>query len=157
MEKEPKDMNEKNTLKRRTLLKALAGIPVLGYFAFETLRKLSFDRDKKSRVVKELGLDDIKAPKILTGSSGKKGDLVRIGIIGFGARAVAHSNGLGYIHPNDVETRENNGTLEDWLAQEDLNVAITGICDVFDLHAENGFATANNPLRQEVQKPRIFR
>jgi len=147
MEDEQKDMNENRSFKRRTLLKALVGIPVLGYFTAETLRKFDYDRAKKSRVIKELGLDDFKAPEVLTGSSGKKGDLLRIGIIGFGARAVAHSNGLGYIHPNDVQKREDNGTLEDWLAQEDLNVAITGICDVFDLHAENGVATANNPLR----------
>ena len=40
-----------------------------------------------------------------------------------------------------------NDTLKDWLAQEDLNVAITGICDVFDLHAENGLATARNEFR----------
>ena len=55
---------EKKTYKRRTILKALAGIPVLGFFAYETLRKLDFDRDKKSRVIKELGLDDLKAPEI---------------------------------------------------------------------------------------------
>ena len=46
------------------------------------------------------------------------------------------------MHPGDVEARKKNNTLKDWLAQEDLNVAITGICDVFDLHAENGLATA---------------
>lgn len=65
---------EKVQFKRRTILKALVGIPVLGYFAIETLRKLNFDKEKEFRIIKELGLDDLKVPKVLTGSSGKKGD-----------------------------------------------------------------------------------
>ena len=51
------------------------------------------------------------------------------------------------MHPDDVEAMKKNDTLKDWLAQEDLNVAITGICDVFDLHAENGLATARSEYR----------
>jgi len=143
---EPEENNEsvsKTAIKRRTLIKALAGIPVLGLFTYELIAKRGYDLEKKNRVLKDLGLQNIEAPVILK-SSGK---LVRIGLIGFGARAVSHANGLGYIHPADVEKRKSNGTLEDWLVQEDLNVAVTGICDVFDLHAESGLATARNPLR----------
>lgn len=146
---EPVEKNEpvqSTGIKRRTLLKALAGIPVFGIFAYELVQKRAYDLEKKTRVLKDLGLQNIEAPVILK-SSGAKSDLIRIGIIGFGARAVWHANGLGYIHPDDEVKRRNAGTLEDWLAQEDLNVAITGICDVFDLHAENGLASANNKLR----------
>jgi predicted dehydrogenase len=139
------DKSDKPVIKRRTLLKALAGIPVFGVFAFELMQKRAYDLEKKNRVLKELGLEDIKAPVILKGSS--KGNLLRIGIIGFGNRAVSHANGLGYMHPGDVDKRKANGSLEEWLAQEDLNVAITGICDVFDLHAERGLETARNTVR----------
>ena len=147
--KKPGDTNEsgsKPSIKRRTLIKALAGVPVLGLFAYQLIEKRGYDLEKKNRVLRDLGLQSIDAPVILPASK-KKGDLLRIGIVGFGARAVVHANGLGYIHPSDVEKREKDGTLKDWLLQEDLNVAITGICDVFDLHAENGLATANNKLR----------
>ncbi len=147
MEDEQKDMNENRSVKRRTLLKALIGIPVLGYFAAETLRKFNFDRAKKSRVIKELGLDDLKIPKVLTSSSGKKGDLIRVGFIGFGNRAHQLSNSLGFMHPDKVKSKEEDGSLAEWLEQEDLNVAITGICDVYDLHAERGLATAHNDVR----------
>ena len=133
----------KKSIKRRTLIKALVGLPVIGVFAYELAVKRGYDLEKKTRVLKNLGLQDIKVPEILKST----GDLIRIGIIGFGARAVSHANGLGYIHPYDVEKRKTAGTLENWLTQEDLNVAVTGICDVFDLHAENGLATANNKLR----------
>ncbi len=153
MEKEIKTNSEKKnemtpnpTIKRRTLLKALAGIPVLGVFGFELFKKWTFDQEKRNRVIKELGLDSIKAPATMK-SSGPKGDLLRIGLVGFGNRAVAHANGLGYILPADAEERRKNDTLKDLLAQEDLNVTIAGICDVYDLHAENGLATARSEIR----------
>jgi len=146
LKSEKKNEVEKPSIKRRTLLKALAGLPVLGVFGVELARKQNYDQEKRERIVKELGLNDFQAP-VVPKSSGNKGQLIRIGIIGFGNRAVAHANGLGYMHPADVEKRQANDTLNDWLAQEDLNVAITGICDVFELHAENGLATARNELR----------
>lgn len=99
-------------IKRRTFLKALFGIPVLGIFAFELFKKWTYDQEKKNMIIKELGLENIQAPAVVKSSSGSKND-----------------------------------TLNDWLAQENLNVAITGICDVFDLHAENGLATARNAVR----------
>jgi len=147
MAQEEMAKKEKKSLSRRTLLKALAGIPVMGFFTFEAFRKINFDRDKRSRVIKELGLEDLKAPRILTVSSGKKGDLLRIGFIGYGNRAQQLSHSLGFMHPNEVKRREKNGTLTEWLEQEDLNVALTGICDVFDLHAETGLTTAKNEIR----------
>jgi predicted dehydrogenase len=146
----PENKNKKEdnasgpSVKRRTLLKALAGIPVIGLFAYELAAKRAYDQEKKNRILKDLDLQNIDAPVILKSS---KGDLLRIGIVGYGARAVSHANGLGYMHPNDVEKAKKAGTLEDWLAQEDLNVAITGICDVYDAHAENGLVTTSNKLR----------
>jgi predicted dehydrogenase len=133
-------------IKRRTLIKALVGIPVLGVFAIELFRKYTFDREKKNRVLKELGLENLKAPVTMKSSSSKT-DLLRIGLIGYGSRAVSHANGLGYMLPETYKTMQKDDTLKDWIAQEDLNVAITGICDVFDLHAETGLATARSEYR----------
>ena len=140
-------LNNSKKVKRRALLKALIGIPVLGAFAFELSEKFTYDKEKKSRIINELGLNSYKAPEIIKSSSGAKSDLLRIGIIGYGSRAVSHANALGFMHPDHVEERTKSNRINDWLAQEDLNVAITGICDVFDLHAENGLATARNSFR----------
>ena len=134
----------KNVQSRRTVLKALAGIPVLGLFAYELMEKKSFDRQNETRLIKELGLGDLNAPHQV--SNAAKGDMLRIGIVGFGNRASALASGLGFMHPESMEASRKNGRLNDWLAQESLNVAITGICDVFDLHAENGLATAKNEV-----------
>ena len=134
----------KNVQSRRNVLKAFAGIPVLGLFAYELMEKKSYDRHNETRLIKELGLEDLNAPHQV--SSAAKGDLLRLGIVGFGNRASQLAKGLGFMHPEAMEASRKNGRIDDWLAQESLNVAITGICDVFDLHAENGLATAKNEV-----------
>jgi len=134
-------------IKRRTLIKALAGIPILGLLGFEVYEKRAFDKQNKNRIIKELGLDNIQSSSIPKSSSKDKNDLIRIGIVGFGNRAKQLSNAMGFMHPLDTKKRKQAGTLDSWLKQEYLNVAIVGICDVFDLHAEMGLATARNEIR----------
>jgi len=147
-DKESRGEGVKNmSIQRRTLLKTMVGVPVLGLLGFEVAEKKAFDTEKKSRVVKELGLDNIQAPSILKSSSKDKKDLLRIGIVGFGNRARQLSRAMGFIHPDDAKHEKEMGRLDAWLQQEDLNVELVGICDVFDLHAEKGVATAQNKVR----------
>lgn len=153
--KKDKEMSQneeiKNFQSRRTVLKALAGIPVLGFFAYELLAKKSYDLNKNSALIKELGLDNI-FPHPATGQN-TKSDLLRIGIIGFGNRANQLASGLGFLHPADMDDKRKSGKLEAWLEQENLNVAITGVCDVFDLNAEKGLAIAGNEIIASGAKP----
>ena len=139
------------TQSRRTVLKAMAGIPVLGIFALELMEKKSYELKNKNKLIKELGLEDMYAPNTISNSA--KGELLRIGIVGFGSRAVQLAKGIGFMHPDDMERNRKNGRLDNWLAQENLNVAITGICDVFDLNAEKGLATAKNEVLAGGAKP----
>ena len=44
---------------------------------------------------------------------------------------------------------------KDWLQQENLNIALTGICDVFDLHAEKGLEIARNGIRSKGASPNL--
>lgn len=144
-QKTPKEIS------RRNALKALAGIPVAGLFGLELLRKIDHDKNKRNFLVQELGLDKIEFSLPDYGKE-KARDLIRVGIIGFGRRAEQLAAGLGFMHPDEVKRRENNNTLKGWLEQENLNVAITGICDVFDLHAANGLAIANSNIRSGASK-----
>ena len=137
---------------RRTVLKALAGIPVLGVLGYEMLKKNAFDNSQQIDIKKELGLKDIDAP--VETSDASKGDLIRIGFIGFGNRAKQLSKALGFLHPNAEKGMKNSSAIDSWKAQTNLNVAITGICDVFDLHAENGLATARCELLAGNAKPK---
>jgi len=139
IKKTPKDVS------RRNVLKAFAGIPVAGLFGFELLKKINYDKDKRQRILQELGLDKMEF-SIPDYGRERKQDIIRVGIIGFGQRAEQLSAGLGFMHPEEVKKRENNNTLKSWLEQENLHVAITGICDVFDLHAERGLTIANNNI-----------
>jgi predicted dehydrogenase len=140
----------KNIQSRRTLLKAFAGIPVLGLFGYEVLEKKASDLKSQTSLIRELGLEDLHPSAKI---SAAKGDLIRIGLIGFGNRAQSLANGLGIMHPEDMERNRKNGRLKSWLEQENLNVAVTGICDVFELNAERGLATARNEVLAGGAKP----
>lgn len=141
--------NNGKRVDRRTALKAMAGIPVAGLLGFEILRKSTFDSERKNSLVKEFGLDSFKTQQSDYGMTENRGNPIRVGFIGFGSRSKALANALGFMHPDDIKAKTNNNTLRNWIEQENLNVAITGICDVFDLHAENGIATAKNPLHSQ--------
>lgn len=144
-------------LSRRELLKSLAGIPFLGAFAFEFARKWRADNLKKNIIVKELALQDT-APAIkpvMAGNAGNK--LIRLGIIGFGTRGTDLARSLGFGSSDWVDglkrrERENSADTRysDWMMQEDLNVQITGICDVFDMRAEAGLAVARSDAKVQA-------
>ena len=136
--------NAEEKQSRRSVLKILAGVPVLGLFAYGLVQKMSYEKNKGAKLIKELGLNKLKVNQGL--SKPVEGDLLRIGIIGYGVRSGQLARGLGYIHPDQMASLEERGLLHDWLQQDSLNVAITGICDVFDLHAEEGIKTAENKV-----------
>ncbi len=145
------DQNEKpagdKDVKRRTLLKAMAGIPVAGLFGIGIWEKQKYDFGKRDSIIKELGLDSVELPSGYGSDKGVPKDLIRVGFIGFGTRGNQLAKALGFMHPDDVKTSSERRTLENWLQQEYLNVAVTGICDVFDLHAEKGLEMAQNTIR----------
>ena len=93
---------------RRTLLKALAGVPVLGLFGAGLWDKRNYDSGKRTSLVKELGLDKLEFPGSDYGTVKHSGDLIRIGVIGFGTRGTQLSNGLGFMHPDDVKKKQLN-------------------------------------------------
>ncbi|HDS08416.1 MAG TPA: Gfo/Idh/MocA family oxidoreductase [Bacteroides sp.] len=138
-------IKKNNVVTRRRVLKSLAGVPVLAAFSAAVIGDWGARKEKAGALVKELGLDQIPASARATGSGNAK-DLIRVGIIGFGSRAIALANGLGYMHPDD--TRKKKGkSLENWMEQANLNVAVTAICEVFDLRAKLGMETVQHDLR----------
>ena len=152
-----KSKNPDNSgIKRRDWLKGIATLPVFGGLALSTLGKWNHDQDKKSRILKELGIDDIRTEKkdqIKT----SKNDLIRVGIIGFGNRGRFIARQLGYANPEWIASRKKTDDLQNWLAQEDLNVAIAGICDVFNEHADLGVAASECEFRPGRIKARKYR
>jgi len=137
---------------RRGMLKALAGVPVLGLFGFQVLRKINYDNkhNRKQEIIDELGLNDL--ARSVKQVKPAAGDLVRIGIVGWGVRGPQLAKALGFMQQGAYDNIMKNGTpdekaqLESLAKDGNLNVAITGVCDVFDLHAEKGLEIARNDI-----------
>lgn len=143
---------ESGKISRRTALKALAGVPVAGLLGVKIAEKYNYETTQKLNIVRELGLNDLNVPVSDYGTRDSSGELIRLGIIGYGARGTQLSTALGFLHPDAIEQRKKNNTLKDIVGQEYLNVAITGVCDVFDLHAANGILIAQHPVHPEKVK-----
>ena len=148
--KENKDSG--NQMNRRDLLKGLATVPVLGAFAYGTWRKRRQDHIRSHRLARELNM-----------SSGgidftpfkHDGDTIRIGIIGYGIRGTQLMKAAGFAQPRlvqewkDAATEDSsNKRYEDFMQQDDLNIQVTGVCDLFDVHAERALAAAANVGRE---------
>ena len=131
---------------RRNMLKALAGLPVLGILGVQVLRKTNYDNKHslQKQIVDELGLSDLMSSvKPVTASAG---ETLRIGIAGFGVRGRQLAASLGFMEKSEYEKKAAAGSLDAHMSQGNLNVAITGICDVFDLHAERGLEVAQHDI-----------
>lgn len=145
---------EQEKIGRRQVLKALASIPVFGAFFSGVFVKKAHDESRRQAILSELGLAK-KAPEVLPQTTlHKKGELVRVGIIGNGGRGEHLVRAAGFAHPDFLEItgeREERKwrrqRILDFLSQEDLNVRVTGVCDVFDVRAERGLAAAQNDTR----------
>lgn len=142
-----KTLSDKNKISRRTLLKGLGSLPILGLFFHKVAEKQSLSKYKKQQILSELGIDKQEVKAINKKYNSGKNNSIRIGIVGFGSRAESLAKGLGFIHPETAEYLQEQNTLQSWFEQENLNVAITGICEVFDLRAEKGLVIARDELQ----------
>ncbi len=148
-------VNPKN-IKRREILKNLATLPVFGVFFLALQEKWDHKAARKAQVLQRLGLSEDTSEQKSAAIIESRGDLIRLGIIGIGNRGEQLAQALGYGHPDWI-ARLKDKRLEDWLAQEDLHVAITGVCDVFDQHADRGIEISDCEIRPTRIKARRFR
>ncbi|MEN8158031.1 MAG: Gfo/Idh/MocA family oxidoreductase [Bacteroidota bacterium] len=138
-------------MNRRDLLKGLATVPALGAVAYGTWKKQKHDHIKNHRLAKELGMSN----KSIGHSHFKhEGDAIRLGIIGYGIRGTQLMKAAGFVQPEsiqqwkeDAEKDSRNKRYEDFLQQDDLNLKVTGVCDLFDVHAERALAASANVER----------
>ncbi len=138
---------------RRDVLKGLATIPVLGAFTYGLLRKLRFDNLLKQSLRNELNLTDEDVhPAKMASSSGEK---IRLGLIGYGTRGEQLARAAGFAHPVLIDewkeaasADRNDKRYSDYLGQDDLNVSLNGVCDVFDVNAGRGLEASANKGRE---------
>jgi predicted dehydrogenase len=148
------EQQDKKGFSRRDLLKGLIGIPVVGSLFAAAAARYSSEKEIRETILSELNINAVAPPP----SGPMTGDPIRIGLIGFGIRGKQLMRALGFA---DKEWKEsmlgaakknpNDTRLKDFLEQENLNVQIRGVCDVFDTYAEmaveTGTVDGNKPKR----------
>jgi predicted dehydrogenase len=146
--------NKAPKMNRRDVLKGLATIPVVGALAYGSWKKRHYDElfKKNIRNVTDLSASspDIKA-------YGNTEPRLRIGIIGFGGRGEHLLRAAGFAHPEIIEgwkeaalKNSSDQRYDDYLNQDDLNLEVNGICDLYDIHAERALAASANGGREGI-------
>jgi len=137
---------------RRELLKSLATLPLVGAFAYGYYKKNKYDKILNSNIMSELGMDHNPVEFTVKPIDGK---IIRLGLVGYGIRGEQLFRGAGFAHPEwideVIESNKQNPSdkrYEEFISQEDLNIQVTGICDVFDVHAERAIAAGSNRERK---------
>ena len=145
-EKEQSKLNRK--MNRREILKGLATVPVIGVFAWGYYKKRKYDRVLKKVIRDELGMEY--APAVM-GTGPASGRQLRLGVIGYGHRGPQLMKAAGFLPPSVIddmrkaaEKNPMDKRYQDFMEQDDLNIVIKGICDIFDVHAEEQMAAAAN-------------
>ncbi len=141
----------KTSLGRRKLLKSLATVPVFGVFLIALWQKMRMDALKKSNVLSNL-IQEKTAPAAISDLSNTKH--LNLGIIGYGGRGHHLIRGVGFATPDWTEKAGENArknkldkALVTFMSQQDLNCSIVGVCDLFDVRAEEGIQASKNEIR----------
>jgi len=156
------EQQDKKGFSRRDLLKGLVGIPIVGGLFTAAYAKYTSDAKVKSTILSGLDIKAVAPPS----SGPMSGNAIRLGVIGFGIRGKQLMRALGFADKKWKEemieaTKKNpNDTrLKDFMGQENLNVQIRGVCDVFDTYGEmaveTGTVDGNKPTRYRTYEELI--
>ena len=136
---------------RRDALKTLATLPVLGAMAYGVYKKNQKEHTNR-QVADMFHFQENPAPAPVS-----DGKIIRIGIIGVGSRGISLMQAIGFATPEKVEElkkelRKNSKDTryKDFMEQEDLQIKITAVCDIFDVHAQNAILAGANIHREAL-------
>lgn len=132
---------------RRDMLKGLGGLSLVGGIWYKAASITGNAKREKDFILETLNIKASPPPP--TGSMA--GKPLRVGIIGFGGRGEHLVRSLGFA-TNDwlssmkenAEKNPNDTRLKEFLDQENLNVQLTAVCDVFDINADKALKSFNN-------------
>lgn len=141
-------MEDKNKNGRREVIKGLLTVPVLGGLAYSWFKKKKYEDLMKSAIREEVQLENSNPVMARTVSNEK---LIRLGIIGAGGRGRYLLRAAGFLHPETIDSwiegATNNSSdkrYHDFYEQENLNVVVNGVCDIWDHNAEYAQLTCAN-------------
>ncbi|MCD8166651.1 MAG: Gfo/Idh/MocA family oxidoreductase [Bacteroides sp.] len=135
------------------MIKALATLPVLGALTYGVYKKKRYDHTLRD-------VSDVFSLSKETATIAPltpNGETIRLGVIGFGGRGKYLLRAAGFATPEKLQewidsakTNKKDTRYEEFRQQEDLNIVLAGICDVFDVHAAEGVAAGANVFREGV-------
>ena len=145
------DKDNGKNMNRRDILKGLATIPVFGLFLVNLWQKIRRDALRKSNLLGDL-IQEKSPPAVISGLSDSRH--LKLGIIGYGGRGSHLIRGAGFATKEWTDTVSENARknkldkqFETFMTQEDLNVSLVGVCDLFDVRAEQGINASKNEVR----------
>jgi predicted dehydrogenase len=133
MDKQQKEQGKAQS--RRKVLRGLIGLPFIGGIAAGAYAEVRKKQQEKDRILNELNIEAGRA-EIAADMSGEP---IRVGIVGNGGRGQHLVRVLGFAAPAWIESVRAGGNaaaLQAYQEQENLNVRLAGVCDVFDVNAE---------------------
>jgi len=139
---------------RRDMLKGLGGIPVVGAVWWAGAATSTKKLKERQEILDTLNIE----ASVPNASFDMSGDPVRVGIIGFGGRGEHLCRSLGFATKQwlndaaDAAVKNPKDTrLKEFLEQENLNVKLVAVCDVFDVRADialDSFNSDNNKIKR---------
>ncbi len=147
----PTNTGNSSAIGRRDVIKTLATVPLLGAMAYGVLkaRKSALLNRDISDVFK---LSNKEAIFLQPGPNSRQ---IRLGLIGFGIRGKQLMRAMGFAEPSYIDTlieaKKNNPDdtrLDVFMEQDNLNVVINGVCDIFDVYGDAARLTGSNINRE---------
>lgn len=142
---------KKNKISRRDIIRGLATVPVAGALLYGWYQKMRYDNLFREALQEEVKLSSENPVAINSASTEKQ---IRLGIIGSGGRGRSLLKATGFVAPKTIDEwmeasveNRTDSRLKDFAEQDDLNVVMNGICDIYDLNAERGSAACSNVNR----------
>ncbi len=154
--KEKQKNNESSKISRRDVLKTISTMPLLGVFAYDFWKTKTKEKIKDKIVNINLGISDKEEPLHTKRTTQISKEIVRVGIIGVGARGTALLKALGFYNPRDYNQLYANAKkgsssakrkLKTYHNQDLIDVQVVGVCDVFDMRAEKGIEIASKGIQ----------
>ncbi|MGL4292197.1 MAG: Gfo/Idh/MocA family oxidoreductase [Bacteroidales bacterium] len=140
-----------NSNGRREMLKALATVPLLGAMGYGIYKKTQYTKMKRN--VRDVFQLDKQSPTIIPAAP--DGKTIRLGIIGNGIRGKLLMRSCGFATPEYVDKIKKDGQdnpqnkrYEIFKNQDDLNVRIVAVCDIFDTFADEGVRAGANIYKE---------
>lgn len=132
---------------RRETLKALATVPVLGALAYGVYKKKKLEYN--SRNISDIFQVSKEGASFLEPQG--DGKQIRLGIIGFGIRGKQLLRAAGFAEPSWIDkmieankANKKDSRYEQYKGQDNLNIVINGVCDIFDVYAKDAVLAGSN-------------